>query len=206
MSQIKPSHLIISLAVALALGGCGDKNPQAQFSPEGGHPAGWTVDHKSSAKANLSSCIECHGENLDGGVSKVSCTTCHTSAVPSGANAAGCTSCHGAIPDGSSNSFPNRNLSHDKHANLPGVTCNTCHNGFGYSTENHGTLASARLSLDPVFKAKAATSAPAYSRNGSGGVSCTNVSCHGGQPTPVCGGGHYRLHLLPYFGDGAASS
>lgn len=78
MPQIKPSHLILSMAVALALGGCGDKNPQAVYSAEaGGHTSDWVASHKTSAKAALESCVSCHGENLDGGISKVSCTACH---------------------------------------------------------------------------------------------------------------------------------
>lgn len=77
MSSIKPSHMIISMALALALGGCGDKNDKAVFSPEGGHPSDWTAVHKTSAKADLETCVECHGANLDGGISKVACTQCH---------------------------------------------------------------------------------------------------------------------------------
>ena len=78
MPQIRPFHLIISMAVALALGGCGENNPNSAFTIEGGgHPAGWNSSHKTLAKATLESCVGCHGENLDGGLSKVSCTACH---------------------------------------------------------------------------------------------------------------------------------
>lgn len=84
MSQIKLSHLIMSvvlaLAVALGLAGCGDKNPQAVFSPESGHQSDWTLTHKFSAKADLESCVECHGANLDGGIAKSPCTRCHPAA------------------------------------------------------------------------------------------------------------------------------
>lgn len=77
MSQIKPSHLLVVMASMLALAGCGDKNDKAVFAPEGGHSSGWTVNHKTSAKADLETCVECHGENLDGGIAKVSCSLCH---------------------------------------------------------------------------------------------------------------------------------
>jgi predicted CxxxxCH...CXXCH cytochrome family protein len=187
MPQIKPSLVVTSLALALCFSGCGDRNSEVAFSPNSGHSSDWVSTHKVSARANIESCVECHGTNLDGGVSNVACTKCHPGGAPVGANASGCTSCHGVPPDGPANGTSNRKLSHDKHSNLPGVTCNTCHNGYGYGAPGHGTLASARLSIDGAFKAKAATSDPAYTRNGSGGVTCTNVSCHGGQPTPVWG-------------------
>jgi hypothetical protein len=77
MSSIKPSYLFITMAMALALGGCGNKNDKAVFSTENGHSSGWATSHKASAKADLETCIDCHGENLDGGVAKVSCTLCH---------------------------------------------------------------------------------------------------------------------------------
>jgi hypothetical protein len=77
MSQIIPSQLIISLAMMLALGGCGNENSKVVFSPEGGHSADWTATHKEAANADIETCVECHGENLKGGISKVSCTQCH---------------------------------------------------------------------------------------------------------------------------------
>lgn len=77
MSQIKTSHLLLASLLALALGGCGDTNSKAVFSPESGHPANWSTTHKTAGKANLESCFECHGEELNGGIAKVSCTFCH---------------------------------------------------------------------------------------------------------------------------------
>lgn len=77
MSSIKPSHVIVSALLALALGGCGDKNDKAVFSSVGGHSSDWTTAHKASAKKDLETCVECHGANLDGGIAKVSCSLCH---------------------------------------------------------------------------------------------------------------------------------
>jgi predicted CxxxxCH...CXXCH cytochrome family protein len=181
MSSIKPSHVLFSALLTLALGGCGDRNDKA-IVPEGGHPSGWIAAHKTSAQTNAESCTECHGADLSGGIAGVgvACTKCHVNA-PVGANAAGCTSCHGNPPD--SGSFPNRNFSHAAHANITDVTCATCHNGFGSGTPDHGTLTSARISIDPLFQAKQAASAPTYSRNAAG-VTCTNISCHGGNINP----------------------
>jgi len=200
MSQIKPTHLLLSALLALALGGCGDKNNKAVFTADSGHPSNWVGTHKTTAQSGVESCVECHGENLDGGIAQVACSTCHVGATPVGTNATGCISCHGKPPNGTSfaTSFPNRKLSHDAHLNLPSVGvnfCNTCHNGFGYNTPDHGTLAAARLSIDPSFQAKQASSAPTYSRDAAtGNITCKNVSCHGGgdgtagkPPQPVWG-------------------
>ncbi|MFA7403324.1 MAG: hypothetical protein WC007_04985 [Pelobacteraceae bacterium] len=77
MPSITPSHLLVAVAAMLALAGCGDKNSNVVFSQENGHSSGWATAHKTSAKANLESCAECHGENLDGGIAKVSCSLCH---------------------------------------------------------------------------------------------------------------------------------
>jgi hypothetical protein len=79
MSQIKSSLAVLSFTAMLVLCGCGDKNSLVVFTPDsGGHPSGWTATHKTSAKTDLESCVECHGENLEGGISTVSCTKCHT--------------------------------------------------------------------------------------------------------------------------------
>lgn len=64
----------------LVLAGCGDKNPQAVFSPVSGgaHVADWLpAGHMAAATANIDACTECHGGDFAGGISKVSCTACH---------------------------------------------------------------------------------------------------------------------------------
>jgi hypothetical protein len=77
MPSIKPSLLLVAVTSLLALAGCGDKNDKVVFSPEGGHSSDWATAHKTSAKADLETCVECHGENFDGGVAKVACSQCH---------------------------------------------------------------------------------------------------------------------------------
>lgn len=78
MSQIKTALLLSVICAAFSLNGCGDNNSKVVFHAESGkHPANWSVGHKTSAKANLEGCIECHGENLDGGIANVSCSRCH---------------------------------------------------------------------------------------------------------------------------------
>ena len=85
MPQITKTSLALALAVlafvgVLALGGCGDKNPQSVYDPDSGkHPAGWLPDgHLQAALAHLDNCTQCHGADLSGGMSKVACAQCHS--------------------------------------------------------------------------------------------------------------------------------
>ncbi|MBJ6752616.1 hypothetical protein [Geomonas anaerohicana] len=90
MPQITTKVLSFAVlgALALALSGCGDANPQASFDPAAGkHPANWLpAGHSAAAEEDINGCVECHGDALDGGIAKVSCLTCHiggaTSAHP----------------------------------------------------------------------------------------------------------------------------
>ncbi|QWV94264.1 hypothetical protein KP004_03505 [Geomonas oryzisoli] len=74
---------VLSFAVlgvlALALSGCGDANPQATFDPAAGkHPANWLPSgHSDAAEEDINGCAECHGQDLRGGIAKVSCVQCH---------------------------------------------------------------------------------------------------------------------------------
>lgn len=78
MSQIKIASYCSVLALALSLCACGDTNSKVVFSPDSGkHLPGWTTGHSSSARADQETCFECHGENLQGGISGISCTKCH---------------------------------------------------------------------------------------------------------------------------------
>jgi len=78
MPQIKTALLLAFLALMLSLSACGDTNSKVVFSPDSGkHLPGWETGHQDSAKSQQETCFECHGENLDGGISSVSCTKCH---------------------------------------------------------------------------------------------------------------------------------
>jgi predicted CxxxxCH...CXXCH cytochrome family protein len=187
MSQIKPSHLILSALLALSLGGCGDRNDKAVFSSAGGHSPDWVSTHKVSARANVESCVECHGENYDGGVSRVSCTsqsavsgfTCHaTSPV---ANLTGCASCHGGSPSGPfGTAAPNRKAAHTKHTALAGIGCGTCHLNAGFGTVGHAR-ADAAGGRSSATVASSASFPFVYNADGT----CSNASCHGGKVTPA---------------------
>ncbi len=195
MPSIKPSHVLLSALLSLALGGCGDRNDKAVlFSPEGGHPSDWVSTHKASAKANVASCDECHGKNYDGGISKVSCMsqsavsgfTCH--ATSPAANLNGCVSCHGGLPSGPFGTLaPNRKAAHTKHTALPGIGCGTCHFKAGYGTPGHamadaaGGIRKATVALPADFDVNPASGTFGYNADGT----CSNVSCHGGKVTPA---------------------
>jgi predicted CxxxxCH...CXXCH cytochrome family protein len=137
--------------------------------------------HKTAGNLAVA-CALCHGANLQGGVGPA-CAICHTAGSP--LDLVNCTSCHNDPPDSAfpaGNSRPNRDGSHSDHDLLPKVTsvCITCHNGSGTDTINHfdGSEPS-DVSALPSYDAKTGTAA--YD---SGSMSCTDVSCHGGQPTP----------------------
>lgn len=140
----------------------------------------------------ITSCKRCHGENLQGAIAldKVTptqpCTKCH-STNPTVANASGCASCHGTPPNGGADSVsPNRGMSHAVHRALPPVNsiCNSCHNGAGTGTVKHYDVATVVAFL-PAYNAKQgqASSSVSVSKQ----RTCSNVSCHGGKPTPAWG-------------------
>lgn len=190
MPQIRIYFLIAVASAVFSLSGCGDANPKAVFSPESnGHAAGWSTSHKTNAKANLETCVNCHGENLDGGVSKVACTSCHlesskgvhpemwgsyayarhsayvnaqkTPSDPDGTTKCANIACHGATLSGVAGSGP---------------ACLSCH--MGSNTKIHP------LTWIPLFTTApgiAPTNLPdhgIYVNSGSA-AACVNAACHG---------------------------
>jgi predicted CxxxxCH...CXXCH cytochrome family protein len=140
MSPIKKITIAVLLLALglLLLGGCGSTKNDNSIFDEDQHPANWLpAGHMAAAKADISVCSECHGEDYSGGVSGVSCTLCHLGGVTSVhpvswgtgsqiiinhggyAQANGTTACSNAYCHGS---------------NLAGVTdsgpdCVSCHSG-----------------------------------------------------------------------------
>jgi predicted CxxxxCH...CXXCH cytochrome family protein len=101
--------------------------------------------------------------------------SCHVSSPAVSSN--GCVSCHNTPPAGAV--APNQAGAHVTHLGLPGVTCATCHNGFGSGTPKHATgngLAFVKLATGY----QAQSGVLAY-----GTLKCSSVSCHGGQQTPA---------------------
>lgn len=122
-------------------------------------------------------CALCHGVNLDGiGGAGPACSSCHKAGSP--LTAQDCTSCHSSPPSGGV--FPNISGKHRVHSALNFVRgdCSTCHNGAGIGSLNHFNQA-ADVSVSPAYNARSGASA-----FDSATLTCTNVSCHGGQTTP----------------------
>lgn len=193
MSQIKLSHLLITAFLALVLGGCGDKNSKAVYSPESKHTPDWVLTHKISARVDVESCTECHGSDYSGGIANVSCMsqtgpsgfTCHASNPA--VNMTGCVSCHGGLPSGPfGTAAPNRKSAHTKHTAL--TACVTCHENAGSGTAGHakattaGGLSKATVALTTYSAAHNSTTGSfGYNTNGT----CSQISCHGGKVTPA---------------------
>ncbi|MBU5638695.1 hypothetical protein KOM00_18360 [Geomonas sp. Red69] len=98
MPQITTKVLSFAVlgALALALSGCGDANPQATFDPAAGkHPANWLPSaHSVAAEEDINGCAECHGEDLTGGIAKVSCMKNLQDPQSAGCHAGSATSVH----------------------------------------------------------------------------------------------------------------
>ncbi len=81
---------IMALGALLLFSACSEKSPRSIFDPEIGHPENWADEHRQAALSEGSTCPECHGADLRGGVSDVSCFTpleggrsCHESGTGS---------------------------------------------------------------------------------------------------------------------------
>ncbi len=88
MSSVNKSVLVGLLLISglFFLGGCGSsESNESPFSPEDQqHPAGWLpAGHVLSAKADITVCADCHGEDYSGGISHISCSQCHLGGVNS---------------------------------------------------------------------------------------------------------------------------
>jgi len=104
---------------------------------------------------------------------------CHVTSPA--AAASGCVSCHSTPPGGAA--APNQAGAHQVHLDLAGVSCATCHQGFGSGTPKHATgngVAFVKLTAD--YKALSGVL-------GFGNLKCSAASCHGGQQTPPWLGG-----------------
>jgi hypothetical protein len=84
MPQITKPSLLLALALmgsvaVLSVAGCGSSNEYSNYDTDRGkHPAGWVPEgHVFKALTMLDSCMQCHGSDLAGGISKVACAQCH---------------------------------------------------------------------------------------------------------------------------------
>ena len=135
-------------------------------------------------------CSACHDVSAPSAKVGPVCQTCHVAASP--LTALTCTSCHAAPPNGGAPAgpaYPNVSGAHATHVALNGagtpISCNTCHNGLGSGTLNHYNAAKSRTAPgDAAFPATYAAQSGASAFDNSAALSCSNVSCHGGQATP----------------------
>lgn len=166
------------LIALMAFAGCGTPNDKTPFDSDAGkHASDWVyAKHAAASKEDSNSCMECHGSDFSGGLSGVACAACHQNGSPITLTA--CTSCHGNPPNGTI--APNRSSAHPAHNALSYVAnvCNSCHNGAGTGTANHYNGA-VNVMILSAYYAKSGASV----RNADG--TCSLVSCHGGQTTPV---------------------
>ena len=167
---------------------------------EAGHavPFNSTTHYSVTDTTFAADCGTCHAVT---GTSPISgaplCTTCHIGGSPLAA--LNCTSCHATPPDGGAPAgaaYPNVAGAHAKHIALnsagTAIACDTCHNGLGTGTLNHYIRANARTGAnvlrvppgDAAFLATYDAKTGASSFDNSAALSCSNVSCHGGQATP----------------------
>jgi len=77
---------------------------------------------------------------------------------------------------------------HATHINLnrtgTPISCDTCHNGLGTGTPNHYNLAKARVAPGDVALLATYNAQTVPFSFDNTALSCSNVSCHGGQATP----------------------
>lgn len=155
------------------------------------------TDHTTVTQAQFdTTCSACHAVSGTSPVSAApACSVCHQVASPlaSGSGPGTCLSCHvgpAGLPAGpAGTAFPSLPGAHATHmALLTKLSCDTCHSGIGAGTLAHYNAANARagqptgpapVALVATFNAQsgAAAFAPAT-------LTCSNVSCHGGQLSP----------------------
>lgn len=72
-------YFLLMLIGLFVQAGCGTSNDNASFSADTQkHAAGWLpANHMVAAQADITTCKECHGDDLLGGISHVTCVSCH---------------------------------------------------------------------------------------------------------------------------------
>ena len=145
------------------------------------HPANWMVKadagfHGTAAKQGLTTCMACHGAQLDGGTAKVSCNACHSGWQTN------CTFCHGGLDN--KTGAPPINLAGLSETTLKGVGAHTTHVTAGkfagaFDCTACHTKPTSALSPDHVKPGPAVVIATAGWD--ATAVTCTNA-CHGAFP------------------------
>ncbi len=135
-------------------------------------------------------CSACHDVSAPSTKTGPVCQTCHVAASP--LTSLNCTSCHAGPPNSGAPAgaaYPNIAGAHATHIALNSagtpIACDTCHNGLGAGTLNHYNRAKSRVPPgDVLFLATYNAQSGSSSFDNGAALSCSNVSCHGGQATP----------------------
>ena len=72
------NYILIITALAAISFGCSTANQDSPLSfvdASGNHPDGWLSAHRGYAQPDGSPCMDCHGDDLAGGITSVSCST-----------------------------------------------------------------------------------------------------------------------------------
>jgi predicted CxxxxCH...CXXCH cytochrome family protein len=142
-------------------------------------------------------CATCHSYSGTSPLSNAPlCSVCHLLSDPTipATGAGTCLSCHvgasfpTAGPAGAS--FPSILGAHAKHLALPTtLTCDSCHSNVGAGTQTHYDQANYRTGT-PTSPGTVSIVATFRAQNGGtqtftpASLTCSNISCHGGQITP----------------------
>jgi hypothetical protein len=114
--------LAVGASLLALVAGCSKHRPESPFDADSGHPADWVAKHPDAFRTASGGCIKCHGDDLMGGISKVSCYS--ASFNGQGCHAIG----PGGHPPGWSS--PSSHGAAAKAAPSPSkgfATCETCH-------------------------------------------------------------------------------
>lgn len=145
------------------------------------------ASHLQAIQADFAgNCSNCHSTTGTSPVSAApNCLTCHTNFVSSNPlTTKNCTSCHAVPPTGTA--YPNLARKHARHEALPEVAgvCRTCHNGLDPRTDGASRLAHYAVAKTKTPPGDVSILSAYNSRNATASfasLSCSNVSCHGGQ-------------------------
>ena len=107
----------MAIFITALLSSCSTVNedsPLRFIDPSGNHPDGWVETHRQYAQPDGSPCMDCHGDDLAGGISGVSCST----------DSFGGQSCHASGPAFHPADWVS---THSEFARPDGTPCFECH-------------------------------------------------------------------------------
>lgn len=183
MSPITKSGIcaVLACGILLLAAGCGDSKSNVFDPDRGQHKTAWLPgEHSLAVTIGTSSvgapvysteqCAECHGVDLDGGISNVSCTSCHLggptavhpaawdpiylshgpSASANGTDSCSNQYCHGSTLAGVAESGPACTTCHSIPYDPSTVTCGACHSLPPNGASSRTSPASTRSTQHPL--------------------------------------------------------